>query len=189
MTRVGKTLHGTSPPILDRGLVVTRGAHLVNASEVDHGGELPIGPRTEVSRPHDPRGIPRPAHQPSRGVASGISETRTELGGALGIAVLGSIGAAVYRSQMTSNVPVGVPVAGVNTARDTLGGAVVVARQLPDDLGARLLDAAREAFIQATHVTAAVCVAIAIGNAIAVAVLLRDRKGSVLETNHDGGLT
>src|SRR5207249_3433414 len=35
------------------------------------------------------------------GAASAISETGTELGGALGIALLGSIGAAVYRGTLT----------------------------------------------------------------------------------------
>jgi DHA2 family multidrug resistance protein-like MFS transporter len=35
------------------------------------------------------------------GAASGISETGTELGGALGIAILGSLGTAVYRSEVS----------------------------------------------------------------------------------------
>ena len=42
------------------------------------------------------------------GVASGISETGAELGGALGIAVLGSIGVAVYRSEIADALPDGV---------------------------------------------------------------------------------
>src|SRR5687768_5922630 len=43
------------------------------------------------------------------GAASAISETGTELGGALGIAIIGSIGAAIYRSLMTGNVPAALP--------------------------------------------------------------------------------
>ncbi len=43
------------------------------------------------------------------GAASAISETSSELGGALGIAVLGSIGTAVYRGRMEDAVPSGVP--------------------------------------------------------------------------------
>src|SRR5215208_4349432 len=43
------------------------------------------------------------------GAASGISETSAELGGALGIAVLGSVGTAVYRSEVTGAVPADVP--------------------------------------------------------------------------------
>jgi MFS transporter, DHA2 family, multidrug resistance protein len=41
------------------------------------------------------------------GAASALSETGTELGGALGIAILGSLGTAVYRSQLTGGVPFG----------------------------------------------------------------------------------
>ena len=43
------------------------------------------------------------------GAASGISETSSEFGGALGIAVLGSVATAIYRSQVTDAVPAGVP--------------------------------------------------------------------------------
>jgi DHA2 family multidrug resistance protein-like MFS transporter len=82
------------------------------------------------------------------GAASGVSETSSEFGGALGIAVLGSIASAVYRGQMTDAVPTGIPPHAAEAARDTLGGAVAVAGQLPDQLGAALLDTAREAFTQ-----------------------------------------
>lgn len=43
------------------------------------------------------------------GAAAGISETAAELGGALGIAVFGSIGVAIYRSALAGEAPVGVP--------------------------------------------------------------------------------
>jgi DHA2 family multidrug resistance protein-like MFS transporter len=63
--------------------------------------------------------------QPERaGAASGISETSAEFGGALGIAILGSIGTAVYRSEVAEAVPADVPTEAAEAARDTLGGAV-----------------------------------------------------------------
>jgi DHA2 family multidrug resistance protein-like MFS transporter len=107
------------------------------------------------------------------GAASGISETSSELGGALGIAILGSIGTAVYRGQMTDEVPAAVPGAAAAAARDTLGGAVEAAGQLPDQLGTALLDAAREAFTQGVQLSFAISAAVAIGIAILVAALLR----------------
>jgi DHA2 family multidrug resistance protein-like MFS transporter len=106
------------------------------------------------------------------GAASGISETSSEFGGALGIAVLGSIGAAVYRGQMTEAVPAAAP-SQAAAARDTLGGAVAAADQLPDQLGAALLDAAREAFTQGLRLTFAISAAVAVGIAVLVAALLR----------------
>jgi DHA2 family multidrug resistance protein-like MFS transporter len=108
------------------------------------------------------------------GAASGISETSSEFGGALGIAILGVIGTAVYRGQLADTVPAGVPPQAADAVRDTLGGAVAAASQLPDQPGAGLLDTAREAFTQGLHLTFAISTAIAIGIAILVAVLLRD---------------
>jgi DHA2 family multidrug resistance protein-like MFS transporter len=107
------------------------------------------------------------------GAASGISETSSEFGGALGIAILGSIGTAVYRSQMTDAVPAAVPAEAAAAARDTLGGAVAAAGQLPDQLGAALLDTAREAFTQGLQLSFAISAAVAIGIAVLVAALLR----------------
>jgi DHA2 family multidrug resistance protein-like MFS transporter len=55
------------------------------------------------------------------GAAAGISETSSELGGALGIAVLGAIGTAVYRGEVADAVPPGLPRKATTAARDTLG--------------------------------------------------------------------
>jgi DHA2 family multidrug resistance protein-like MFS transporter len=112
------------------------------------------------------------------GAAAGISETGAEFGGALGIAIFGSIGIAIYRSAMAGGVPDGVPPEAAAAARDTLGGAVEVAGQLPGRLGPELIDAAREAFIQGIHVAATISVVGAIALAIFVAVLLRHARGS-----------
>ena len=73
------------------------------------------------------------------GAASGISETAAELGGALGIAVLGSVGVASYRSGVAAGLPAGVPAELAAAARDTLGGAVSVAAELPGPTADALL--------------------------------------------------
>jgi DHA2 family multidrug resistance protein-like MFS transporter len=107
------------------------------------------------------------------GAAAAISETGAELGGALGIAIMGVIGSAVYRGQVADAVPAGVPREAAMAARDTLGGALGAVGQLPERLGGPLLDAAREAFTQGLHVVAGISAAVAIGGAILAAVLLR----------------
>ncbi len=107
------------------------------------------------------------------GAASAISETGAEFGGALGIAVFGSIGIAVYRGAMAGTVPAGVPLEMAAAARDTLGAAVAIAGQLSAQLGPALVAAAREAFIQAMQLTAAISAVGAIGLAVFVATLLR----------------
>jgi MFS transporter, DHA2 family, multidrug resistance protein len=108
------------------------------------------------------------------GAAAGISETGAEFGGALGIAVLGSIGIAIYRGQVTESVPAGVPSQAAAAAQDTLGGAVAAAGRLPGQLSAALLDAAQAAFTHALQVTAAISATLTLGMGILAVVVLRN---------------
>jgi len=118
------------------------------------------------------------------GVASGISETGAELGGALGIAVFGSIGVAVYRDQVADAVPAGVPPAEAEAAKDTLGGALEAVERLPNKLGAALLDAAQEAFTQGLQVAAVTGAALTMATAVLAAALLRRMQPASDEEAH-----
>jgi DHA2 family multidrug resistance protein-like MFS transporter len=118
------------------------------------------------------------------GAASAISETGAELGGALSIAILGTLGTAVYRTQVADGVPAGVPAEQEGTARDTLGGAVAAAEELPADVSAELLEVAREAFTQGLQVAALASAVVAAATAVLAAVLLRNvRAGSEDESS------
>jgi len=107
------------------------------------------------------------------GAASGISETAAELGGALGIAVLGSVGVAIYRGQVAAQLPASVPAEAATAARDTLGGAVAVAEQLPAGVGETVVAVAREAFMSGMHLTSWIAAAVAAGLALLAVVALR----------------
>jgi DHA2 family multidrug resistance protein-like MFS transporter len=108
------------------------------------------------------------------GAASGISETGAELGGALGIAILGSIGVAVYRGQLADTLPAGIPSQAAAIARDTLGGAVGVAARLPGAAGQALREAAQEAFVQGMQLTVSLSATVAVVVAVMATVLLRE---------------
>jgi len=112
------------------------------------------------------------------GAASGISETGAELGGALGISVLGSIGVAIYRRTIDGELPDSVPAAAAAAARDTLGAAVAVAAELPVALAAAVLDVARGAFVSGMVVTAALTGVLALGVAVFALVSLRGLRPS-----------
>jgi MFS transporter, DHA2 family, multidrug resistance protein len=107
------------------------------------------------------------------GMASALTETSTEFGGALGIAILGSIGTAVYRSELASTAPDALTPVQFEAARNTLGGAVDTATTLPDGIAASLRDAAFDAFARETRIAAAVSAVLMAGAAILIATLLR----------------
>jgi DHA2 family multidrug resistance protein-like MFS transporter len=107
------------------------------------------------------------------GAAAGISETSSELGGALGLAILGTVGSAVYRGHAADTIPTTIHGDAAASASDTLGGAVAVAAQLPPLPAAHLLEAAREAFTQGLQVAATVSGLLMVAAAVIVARLLR----------------
>ena len=112
------------------------------------------------------------------GAASGISETAAELGGALGIAVLGSVGAAVFRNTLGGTSTPGLAPDEGAAAHGTLAGAAEAAGRLPDRAGAVLLDAAHEAFARGLQARRAHRVALAIPAALAVLIALRRTGGA-----------
>jgi DHA2 family multidrug resistance protein-like MFS transporter len=99
------------------------------------------------------------------GSAASLLETGAEFGGALGMAVLGSIGTAVYRHE----IPSGAPAA----AHETLGGALAVAGGLPGRTGGALASAAREAFTAGMHAAAVAGVVLLLGAALLATTTLR----------------
>ncbi|MGQ0838162.1 MFS transporter [Actinokineospora sp.] len=108
------------------------------------------------------------------GTASALSETATELGGALGIAVLGSISAAVYRVGVGDAIPAAVP---ADTARGSLAEAIRVADGLPEPARSALADAAVGAFADGMRVAVVVGCAALVAMAAAVALLTPDDRG------------
>jgi MFS transporter, DHA2 family, multidrug resistance protein len=105
------------------------------------------------------------------GGASALAETGAELGGAVGIAILGSILTFLYRAAM-ADAPAGVPV----EATQTLGAAVAAAQQLPGAVAAQLLAAARDAYSHAMTVTAAICALALLAASLATMFLIPGRK-------------
>ncbi|MFC7585178.1 MFS transporter [Nonomuraea antimicrobica] len=110
------------------------------------------------------------------GAASAMASTGTELGAALGVAVIGSVGFAVYRANLVGGLPDGLPAAVAETARNTLAAAVTVARELPAVQGSALLAVAREAFVHGLRTTAIVGAVLAVLLAAAAAFLLRNAR-------------
>ncbi|MFD0005694.1 MFS transporter [Streptomyces sp. NPDC127178] len=94
------------------------------------------------------------------GSASSLMETAGEFGGAMGMAVLGSIGTAVYRHEIPASAP--------DVAHETLGGALAVADRVPG-----LATLAREAFTSGMQGAAIAGAVLLAGAAVLAAVTLR----------------
>ncbi|WP_246575813.1 MFS transporter [Actinospica durhamensis] len=108
--------------------------------------------------------------------AASLSATGSELGAALGIAALGSVGSFVYRSDF--HVPAGVPSAAADAAKESMAGAAAVAPNLPPQVAANLLDSARDSFNSGLHVVAVVAAVLFVGLAGLVAVTFRQVRPS-----------
>jgi DHA2 family multidrug resistance protein-like MFS transporter len=115
--------------------------------------------------------------------ASGIAETAAELGGALGIATLGSLGVAIYRRDVAADLPAGVPASVAADAQDTLGAALGAAAQLPEAMAEQLVAVARHAFVHGMHVTAGIAACLAA--VVAVAALRTLRREPEADADED----
>ncbi|MGW2329882.1 MFS transporter [Streptomyces sp. NPDC001700] len=106
------------------------------------------------------------------GAASALPETSNQLGGALGVALLGSIGSAIYTRDV-ADATSGFPHEAADAAQGSLGGAAEVAKHLPDDASEPLLQVAGEAFTRGMNVGAVVAGAVMLVGAVGAVLLMR----------------
>jgi EmrB/QacA subfamily drug resistance transporter len=106
------------------------------------------------------------------GVGSAVNDTVQELGGSLGVAVVGSVVSASYRSSLDSS---GLPGAVLHPARESIGAAAAVARQA-GEYGRPLLDAAHSAFTSAMTTGFTVAAAVALVGAVIAGITLPRRQ-------------
>jgi hypothetical protein len=78
------------------------------------------------------------------GVGSAVNDTTRELGGTLGVAIVGSVFASLYGPRLVGKLE-GFPEQVVALAEESMGAAVVLSEQIQQ--GAVLLDAAQSAFM------------------------------------------
>jgi hypothetical protein len=97
------------------------------------------------------------------GVGSAVNDTTRQMGGALGVAVLGSAMATVYRSNFgpffESNL---AGLGGLDAARNSIGAAQEIAGRMPAELrelSAALVAASKSAFVDGLHVALLVAAA------------------------------
>jgi MFS transporter, DHA2 family, multidrug resistance protein len=107
------------------------------------------------------------------GAVSGLFETTSEFGGALGIAILGSVLAAGYRTHVDALLPGRLSGAAHHTAHDSLAGAIVAAAQAPGRAGGAILEAGRAAYLSGMRTTEVVAAVTMFAMAVLTGYLLR----------------
>jgi len=113
------------------------------------------------------------------GSVSALVETAGELGGALGMAVLGSVLGATYAARVVELLPAGLSPSVVDAASQTLGEASVVAARVGGAAGEGVLAAARAAYVHGMHVTDVVAASVlVVGAVVALAFLPRGEARS-----------
>jgi EmrB/QacA subfamily drug resistance transporter len=108
------------------------------------------------------------------GVGSAVNDTTREIGGALGVAVLGSLFASTYASHL-ADATVGLPAVAAEATSGSIAGAAAVAQTVGGETGATILAAARQAFVDGMSLTALIGVGFAVAGAVLALVLLPDR--------------
>jgi len=82
------------------------------------------------------------------GVGSAVNDTTRQVGGTLGVAVIGSAFSSIYSDRLThSDIAASLPAGVTARAGDSLGAALAAARTLPGGTAAQLAHQAQSAFL------------------------------------------
>jgi DHA2 family multidrug resistance protein-like MFS transporter len=107
------------------------------------------------------------------GAVSALSETCSEFGGALGIALLGSLATFLYRQTLAAALPAGTPAPATETALRGIGAARAAAEMFNG--GAALLEAAKHAYTSAAAIALLASAAITIVTAVMAVTMFKSR--------------
>jgi hypothetical protein len=108
------------------------------------------------------------------GIGSAINDATRELGGTLGVAVIGSVFASLYTARLA--LPAGLPTEAADAAHDSVGGAFIAAQRVADaglgPMADQLHDAAASAFFAGFAIGCLVAATVALIGAVVAAVFL-----------------
>ena len=123
------------------------------------------------------------------GVGSAMNDVTRQVGGAFGVAIIGSVLTSIYSSRVSDAVEsvAGLPAAAVESAKDSVGAATGLATTLPPQVGEPLAAAAREAFTDAFGLAVLVGVGFALVSAAMVFRFMPAREEKTESANESAG--
>jgi DHA2 family multidrug resistance protein-like MFS transporter len=114
------------------------------------------------------------------GSAASLTETAGEFGVAMGIATVGVVGTVLYQSRI--EISPAIPPEAADAARESIGGAMAAAENLPPADAATMLHSAYQAITVSLQGSAALCAALALAAAVMVMTAIRHVPPSDRET-------
>jgi EmrB/QacA subfamily drug resistance transporter len=108
------------------------------------------------------------------GVGSAVNDTTRSLGGALGVAIMGSVAASFFASRVRPALA-HLPAHFATQAKSSVGAAVTVGQHTPGSVGHSLVEAARQAFVTGSDRAMLVAVAAALLGSLVAAWFLPAR--------------
>jgi len=110
------------------------------------------------------------------GVASAVNDTSREVGGTLGVAVVGSVFASLYGPAILDNLRgLPIPKAGLDAAESSMAAALIVAERAPEQGRDLVVAAAREAFMHGWTTACLVAAGVAVVGSLMALVFLPNR--------------
>jgi EmrB/QacA subfamily drug resistance transporter len=113
------------------------------------------------------------------GVGSAVNDATRLFGGTLGVAVIGSIAASLYRNRLAAHVPAHLPVRATSAARESVGGALIASHVLSraglPQAGHALAQDATGAFLHSLAGGCIVAAGVSIAGAVMAALFLPAR--------------
>jgi EmrB/QacA subfamily drug resistance transporter len=148
------------------------GLTLVSMVTIAIGLGLTTGPATES--------IMGVLPEEKAGVGSAVNDTTRELGGTLGVAVVGSVFASAYAATIVDALrPLGLPAPVLDAAGQSMAAALTVAQTLPGDVGGRIVAVAQEAFIDGLSIGSLVAAGVAAAGAVLAVAFLPARQSLI----------
>jgi hypothetical protein len=126
-------------------------------------------------------GVVRPEQA---GIGSAVNGATRLIGGTLGVAILGSVYASLYRSKLDTG---GLPRAAVDIAKGSYGASRLAAAQLPPGPARRLIAHANSGFLDGLHASCAVAAAVCVLGAMIVLAFLPAFPGETRDEDSGQG--
>ena len=119
------------------------------------------------------------------GVGSAVNDTTRQMGGAIGVAVFGSLMASHFTTSMADKLGSVLPDALVGQVKDNINSALAIAAKVPgaQPFRAQIVGAANDSFVSGLHIIGVVAAVITLLAAVGVLIFLPARARDDAEVN------